>query len=132
MDLRKLLLTATTSVIAVAAIVVTAAGGPPDFSGAADHLDAPFVKKDGRIDISDVYVFRSPSDAENTVLIMTVNPAAGVLSPTALRPGASYEFAVDNDGDAEEDLVYRLRASGGRKNGAQKVVLQLEGGDDDD
>jgi len=131
-NMRKSLLTLALGLMAIAGILVTVAGGAPDFSGAADHLDAPFVKTDGRIDINDVYVFQSPSDADNTVLIMTVNPAAGVLSPTALRPGASYEFAVDNDGDAEEDIVYRLKASGVRGNGTQKVFLHREGGDDED
>jgi len=31
-------------------------------SGAADHLDAPAVKTDGRTDITDVYAFRALTD----------------------------------------------------------------------
>lgn len=128
--MRKLLFSAAAGLSAITALLAIVAGGAPDFSGAADHLDAPFVKKDGRIDINDVYVFRSPADADNTVLVITLNPAAGVLSPTALRPGASYELAVDNDGDAVEDLVYRLHTSAPHKDGNQNIVLhRIDGGE---
>jgi len=129
--LRKVLFSAAAGLGAVVGLIAIAAGGAPEFSGAADHLDAPFVKKDGRIDINDVYAFRSPSDADNTVLIMTINPLAGVLSPTTLRPGASYELAIDNDGDAVEDVVYRLHTSAPRKDGTQNVVLHRQDGDDE-
>src|SRR2546428_2460169 len=69
--------------------------------GAADHLDAPTVRNDGRIDINDVYVFQSgPNQAgSQTVLAMTVDPAAGFLSPTSFRPGAVYQFNVSTNGD---------------------------------
>lgn len=128
--MRKFILGAVVSVSTIAAaVVILATGLAPRFSGAADHLDAPFVKTDGRIDINDVYVFKSPSNASNTVLIMTVNPAAGVLSPTALRPGAAYELAIDNDGDAVEDIVYRLKSSGVTAKGTQNVSLHRATGD---
>lgn len=94
-------------------------------AGAADHLDAPIVREDGRMDINDVYAFKK---GQNTVLVMTVNPAAGVLSPTTLRsvPGSRYEFAIDNDGDLEEDLILRVRAGQPRRNGKQQVQLYWE------
>ena len=128
--MRKFILGTVVSVSTIAAaVVILATGIAPRFSGAADHLDAPFVKTDGRIDINDVYVFKSPSNAGNTVLIMTVNPAAGVLSPTALRPGAAYELAIDNDGDAVEDIVYRLTSSAVTGKGVQNVSLHRAIGD---
>jgi Domain of unknown function (DUF4331) len=74
-------------------------------SGAADHLDAPAVKKDGRTDITDVYAFQSKEHAGNTVLIMDVNPLAGVVSGTSFDPKGTYEFLVDNDGDARADVT---------------------------
>jgi hypothetical protein len=91
-------------------------------AGAADHLDAPLVQTDGRLDINDVYAF---AKGDNTVLVMTVNPAAGVLSPTFLRssPGARYEFVIDNDGDYKEDIMLRVRAERPRRSGAQRVHL---------
>ena len=91
-------------------------------AGAADHLDAPTVRTDGRLDINDVYAF---THGDNTVLAMTVNPAAGVLSPTSLRatPGARYEFNIDNDGDYRADINLIVRPEKARANGAQRVNL---------
>src|SRR5437867_2312832 len=97
-------------------------GVAPRLSGAADHLDAPFVKTDGRIDINDVYAFQSPNNPANTVLIMTTNPVAGVLSPTSYRPGADYVFNIDRNGDAREDISYRLNFEGDGP--AQDVTLR--------
>lgn len=47
--------------------------------GAADHLDAPTVRADGRIDINDLYVFQG-QNSSHTVLAMTVSPAAGITT----------------------------------------------------
>lgn len=77
--------------------------------GAADHLDAPLVQEDGRTDINDVYVFQSPSNPDNTVLIMTVNPGAGVISGTDYSPDATYQFFIDKDGDARQDQTYTVQ-----------------------
>ena len=95
---------------------------------AADHLDAPLVALDGRTDINDVYAFRSPANSANTVLIMTVNPAAGVFtnSPTTFHPNASYEFLIDGNGDAKPDTKIEIEF-GKVKNGKQEVELELEG-----
>lgn len=73
---------------------------------AADHLDAPNVRGDGQVDLNDLYAFQSPSNANNTVLIMTVNPAAGVFSPTTFGTDVTYTFNIDNTGDAVADLSY--------------------------
>lgn len=92
-------------------------------SGAADHLDAPVVKKDGRTDITDVYAFQSKEDPQNTVLIMNVNPLAGVVSGTTFDPKGTYEFAVDNDGDAHEDVTLSVQFSN-PASGAQRVQVK--------
>ena len=79
---------------------------------AADHRDAPALmdsSEDGPVDINDVYAFRSPENPANTVLAMTLDPFAGALSPTQLEGGVSYDFEIDQDGDADPDLVYRYR-----------------------
>lgn len=90
-------------------------------AGAADHLEAPLVRADGRLDINDVYAFK---DGDYTALVMTVNPVAGVLSPTYLAENpVSYNFMIDNDGDAVEDLVLQLTAARTRNNGKQRVTL---------
>ena len=43
------------------------------------------------------------------VLVMTVNPAAGLLSPTTFRPSARYEFKVDTGTDTIEDISLRVK-----------------------
>jgi hypothetical protein len=88
--------------------------------GAADHLDAPLIQQDGRTDINDVYAF---VNGDNTVLAMTVNPLAGVLNGTTLRPNARYEFVIDNDGDNQEDIVYRVQAGQPNGSGQQQIFL---------
>ena len=98
--------------------VLLAVGLPAMLARGADHGDAPFAATDGRLDIADVYAFKSGA---NTVLIMTVNPDAGVISPTTLRPGVRYEIAIDNDGDSMEDIVYQLKTS---NSVPQNVVLK--------
>jgi hypothetical protein len=89
---------------------------------AADHLDAPGLTPPGgdtRLDITDVYAFQSPSNANNTVLVMGVNPLAGVLNDGTFNSAASYEFKIDSDGDANEDLTYKVTFSG---SGSQQGV----------
>ena len=90
--------------------------------GAADHLDAPTVRSDGRIDINDVYVFQGQNTG-HTVLAMTVDPAAGILSPTSFRPGAVYDFKVSINGDAIPDVAYRIKFGGLQANGKQSLTL---------
>jgi hypothetical protein len=102
----------------------------PAFS--ADHLDAPTVKTDGRIDINDVYVFHpgSPQNLSRTVLAMTVNPAAGVISGTSFRAGANYEFLIDKDGDAKPEGIVRVQfnaPSGGQQTYKVHVIRGNDG-----
>ena len=95
--------------------------------GAADHLDAPTVKSDHRIDINDVYVFQGANPA-NTVLVMTTNVHAGFISGTTFRPGALYEFKIDNTGDAIEDVAYRIKFGDVRGNGSQQILISRADG----
>ncbi len=75
-------------------------------SQAADHLDAPSLSGNGDQDINDLYAFQSPNDPNSTVLIMTVNPFAGVMSNKTFGSDVTYEFQIDNDGDAVADITY--------------------------
>ena len=108
--MRKFGITAALGASALVAVAVLLVGVAPQFSGAADHLDTPAVGADGRTDINDVYAFTNGS---KTVLVMTVNPLAGVtgFSPTTFSPTADYELKIDNDGDAVEDITYRFEFS---------------------
>ena len=86
---------------------------------ASDHLDAPLVTTDGRLDINDSYIFQSPSDPSKTVMIMTVNPAAGVFSPMTFSPAGVYEFNIDNNGDAIPDVTFSVTFNAPNGNGTQ-------------
>lgn len=95
----------------------------------ADHLDAPLVKSDGRIDINDVYVFQG-ADPSSTVLSFDVNPAAGVLSPTTFRSDAIYTIRVDTNGDLTADIAYRFTFTAPAAGDAQVLtVTRAEGAD---
>ena len=105
-------------------------------ASAADHLDAPGLTPPGgdtRLDITDVYVFQSPNNPENTVLIMGVNPLAGVLNDGTFRAGnALYAFKIDSNGDAKEDVTFRIKFSRPNKSLVQSVMLARDGGVDKD
>lgn len=88
------------------------------------HLDSPEARQDPRLDISDVYVFRGRT---GTVFVMNVNPVSGV---GGFHPEALYEFKVDTDGDAVEDLTYQVRFGAAHPNGKQLVELRRLAGAD--
>ena len=124
--MRKLFTVATLG-LTVIALIVGLAAFP---AGAADHLDAPGLTPPGgdtRLDINDVYAFQSPANSSNTVLIMTVNPLAGILNNGTFHPGASYDLMIDTDGDAKEDMMYRVTFSAPDASLAQDVRLRLVG-----
>jgi hypothetical protein len=96
-------------------------------ANAADHLDAPGLTPPGgdtRLDITDVYAFQSPSNPDNTVLVMGINPLAGVLNDGTFHPDASYEFNIDSNGDAREDLIYKVNFSAADGSLQQGVTLR--------
>jgi hypothetical protein len=93
-------------------------------SDAADHLDAPAVKKDGRTDITDIYAFQSKEHPANTVLILNVNPLAGVVSGNTFDPKATYELLVDDDGDARADTSVSV-TFGKPKDGVQRTKVKV-------
>jgi len=93
------------------------------------HLDTPAAREDGRVDLCDLYVFEG-ADPDTTVLILTVNPDAGKSSPTTFHPEVLYEFKIDTNADAIEDLSYRFRFDEPDAKGQQTItVLRAEGED---
>ena len=87
------------------------------------HLDSPTAQEDGRVDITDIYIFAGEA-ANTTVLIMAVNPLAGNVSPTTFRAGALYDFKIDTNADVIEDLDYRVTFGEPDSNGVQKIELR--------
>jgi hypothetical protein len=100
---------------------------------AADHRDGPiFVNTaaTGRQDLNDIYIFRSPTDPANapnfgnTVIVATISPFPGVLTPTTFDQRMFFDIKVDNNGDAVEDLTFRVTFSAPDANGVQNVTLR--------
>ena len=93
----------------------------------ADHGDAPGVRPVTRLDINDVYAFRSPADGTHAVLAMTVSPLAGITGPTTFHPTGLYEFKVDTNGDAVADSTYRFAFSLANAQGVQEIRASSDG-----
>src|SRR5262245_1680124 len=79
---------------------------------ASSHREAPLISGDPQADTTDVYAFVSP-DAPDTVTLISSwipfeDPAGG---PNFYRFGDNvlYEFKIDNNGDAVEDVTYQFR-----------------------
>lgn len=114
--MRKFLAAATVAAAGAVALAVLPIG-------ASDHLDAPLVKKDGRTDINDVYVFESPQNSDRVVLALTVNPGAGVISGKSFDSKATYSFDVDTDADAIADKSIAVDFGPVEGNGRQRLTL---------
>jgi len=97
----------------------------PNFVSAADHLDGTAVSANGAVDINDVYVFQG-ADGGNTVLAMTLNPAAGVISGTTFDAVAAYRFQIDRDADAVADSTLTITFDA-VANGAQAFTVDHDG-----
>ena len=100
------------------------AGMSSPLASAADHNDSPLIRPNDHQDINDIFAFQSPSNAQNVVFVMTVNPDAGVGNDGTLDPNTIYEFLVDINGDAREDINFTLYFSRPNGLGQQSVLLQ--------
>ncbi|NMO55417.1 DUF4331 domain-containing protein [Actinoplanes sp. TBRC 11911] len=88
--------------------------------------DSPVTRDDTRLNIADLYVFRGE---EGTVFVMNVNHSffadvTGKQSPAGYHPEARYEFRLDTDGDARENVVYRFTFGELDNSGRQALTLQ--------
>ena len=71
------------------------------------HFDTPTAREDPRINVCDFYLFRGRPGF--TVMAMTVNPNAGQSGPDSFREEGLYAFRFDLDGDAREELSFKVR-----------------------
>ncbi|MEO8704578.1 MAG: DUF4331 domain-containing protein [Kofleriaceae bacterium] len=87
---------------------------------ASSHREAPGSAEDQYTDNTDVYAFVSPTNPDRLVLVANYVP---LLIPSSgpnfykFSEDAIYEIHVDNDGDAEDDIVYRWVFDDHLKNG---------------
>jgi hypothetical protein len=71
------------------------------------HFDTPTAREDPRINVCDFYLFRGRTGF--AVMAMTVNPNAGQSGPDTFREEGLYAFRFDLDGDAREELSFKIR-----------------------
>jgi hypothetical protein len=94
----------------------------------AHHLDSPIARQDIRLDITDLYVFNGET---GTVFVINVcHSIAGKVPVPGYHPEGMYEFKVDLDGDAVEDLTYRITFDERDPAGKQRFVLRRITGSD--
>jgi hypothetical protein len=87
------------------------------------HLDSPLARQDVRLDITDLYVFRGET---GTVFVINVcHSIAGDIPTPGYHPEGMYEFKVDLDSDAVEDLSYRLTFDNRDSDGRQRFILRV-------
>jgi Domain of unknown function (DUF4331) len=95
------------------------------------HYSGPdfgFPRGDARLDLTDLYAFPKPREADKSILIMNVHPSAVVNPPgpttrEPFAPEALYELKIDTNGDAVADIAYRVRFSS-FEDGAQTATLR--------
>jgi hypothetical protein len=134
---RTAVLTAVLAALCSALVGLSLAkGGGPAAAEAADHLDAPGLTPPGgdvRADITDVYAFRRGA---KSVLVANVNgltrpgrQATFASSAPSVRSTrrVSYNFHVDNDGDAVADTILAVTFGRPGARGVQPMTVRRNG-----
>jgi Domain of unknown function (DUF4331) len=81
-------------------------------SGASSHREAPLISQDPVADNTDTYAFVSPDQPDTVTLVANWIPLelpAGGPNFSSFGDDVLYKVNVDNDGDAEPDVVYEWR-----------------------
>ncbi len=86
------------------------------------HLDSPIARQDVRLDITDLYSFRGETGTVFTINVC--HSIAGDIPVPGYHPEGMYEFKIDLDGDAVEDLTYRIIFDERDAAGRQRFVLR--------
>ena len=88
---------------------------------ASDHADTPQIAASPGTDLTDVFMFPSPANANNVVLAMTVHPliTPSTKTSTYFDPNVLYQFKIDNDLNGREDRVIQVWFEG---SGAGQIV----------
>ena len=101
---------AVVSVVATLGLLASLATLSP--SRASSHREAQLISEDPLADNTDTYAFRSP-DRPDTVTIVgnwiPLEEPAGGPNFNKFGDDVKYTLNVDNDGDAEDDIVYEFR-----------------------
>lgn len=85
------------------------------------HLDSPIARQDVRLDITDLYVFRGEV---GTVFVIDVCHSLGKPKVPGYHAEGMYEFKVDLNGDAVEDVTYRFTFDERDEHGKQRYTVR--------
>jgi len=85
------------------------------------HLDSPVARQDVRLDITDLYAFRGQV---GTVFVINVCHSLGKAKIPGYHPEGMYEFKVDLNGDAVEDVTYRITFEERNAQGKQRYTIR--------
>jgi hypothetical protein len=91
------------------------------------HLDSPIARQDVRLDITDLYVFRGQV---GTAFVINVCHSLGTPKIPGYHPEGMYEFKVDLNGDAIEEVTYRLVFDARDAHGKQRYTVRRIAGAD--
>jgi hypothetical protein len=118
---KKLLLVAITAVTCSATM-------------ASSHREAPFISANPKVDATDFYMFRSYETGREdyVTLIANYNPlqdAYGGPNYFSMSEDALYEFHIDNNGDAVEDISFQFKFNNSLGNEGAGISLAINGKD---
>lgn len=86
------------------------------------HLDSPIARQDIRLDLTDLYVFRG--ERGTAFITNCCHSIFGPIPAPGYHPEGMYEFKIDLNGDATEDVTYRVKFSERDKNGNQSYTVE--------
>ncbi|MGF1576936.1 MAG: DUF4331 family protein [Cyanophyceae cyanobacterium] len=80
---------------------------------ASDHQDTLFLGFQlPAADLTDLYVFESPTNSNNAVFVMDFDPFIPAGQTRPFDPAILYQFKIDTTGDRVEDVVMQFTFSG--------------------
>ena len=83
----------------------------PGAASASSHREAPLISGTPQYDNTDVYAFVSPDKPDTTTIVANWIPfeePAGGPNFFPFAEDAQYDIHVDNNGDAQGELLYRF------------------------
>ncbi|MEU9284786.1 DUF4331 domain-containing protein [Streptomyces sp. NPDC048275] len=92
----------------------------PGAASASSHREAPLISGTPQYDNTDVYAFVSPDKSDSTTIVANWIPfeePAGGPNFYTFAEDAQYDIHIDNNGDAQGDLIYRYTFKTHIKNG---------------
>ncbi|GGZ62011.1 DUF4331 domain-containing protein [Streptomyces bluensis] len=82
----------------------------PGAASASSHREAPLISGQPQFDNTDLYAFVSPDKPDTTTIVANWIPLqepAGGPNFYTFAEDAEYDIRIDQDGDAQEDLIFR-------------------------